>query len=784
MVKIRSSDYRNSIELIPALAVRADDLLQLLNEHKPHIVHFCGHGNSAGEIELLDNNGLAKPVDIQALSYLFKIVRNDVRVVILNACYSQPIAEAITQTIDCAIGMNRRNWRPTSVVFAASFYRAIGFGLSVQKSFEQGIAALLLEGIQEDDVPKLIVKRDVDPSLIYLLSESVSAIRELIPNQLVRQGTFQNSQTSPPFQAIADLPYFVGRKNELKELENILLANIHPAIFCILGMGGVGKTALAAHAAHRLRQHFPDGVLWARVDTSDAMSILGTFANAFGEDISAYSDAEGRSRVLRQILADKRVLMVLDNVQNSEQVFPLLPSTGSCAVIITSRFHGLSVARGAYRIQLSPFDNNKREAIDLFVNLLGQETVQNEAVLFNEIADLLGHLPLAIDIVASRLAYESNWSSATFLNRLRQEHKRLDELELENSSIRLSFNVSFEQLPSDLQRFFVCLGAFSGNDFSVEAAASIAQTTIEESENKLRKLNAFSLIRQGRRGRYQLHPLVCDYVREKINNPQTYDRLIAFYAATVEDAVPHLEGSDHVIWFEYLETEHDNIRGALQLAIDRDNEEISLRLAGALYWFWTRRGYLGEAHKWLEVVLEHSRIRERTPALARVLFGRGSVAWGLGEYAIAYSTLSDCVELWRELDNKRELAFALTLLSMASSSVGNYPLATSYREESLSLWRASGDKRGLAYATSYLGWSSRNQGDHTTAYNLFTEAVDIARVAKEERSLAWGLVGLGNVKRSQGEYVEARSLLQEAILIGREVREIGFLFGRSPILGT
>ena len=167
--KIRAAEHRDLLELVSAWAVRADDLLQLLNEHKPHIVHFSGHGNASGEIALLDDNGASKAISKRAIRALFTTLRDNIRVVVLNACYSQSQAESITEVIDCAVGMSNAIGDRAAIVFAASFYRAIGFGRSIQEAFDQGRTALLLEGIPEDQTPRLLVRPGVDPSKAHLL---------------------------------------------------------------------------------------------------------------------------------------------------------------------------------------------------------------------------------------------------------------------------------------------------------------------------------------------------------------------------------------------------------------------------------------------------------------------------------------------------------------------------------------------------------------------------------------------------------------------------------------
>jgi len=164
---IRASEYRDSLQLISAWAVRPDDLLQLLNEHKPHIVHFSGHGSETGEIILVDGKGIPKAVSTKALKALVKTLKDNIKAVILNACYSEVQAKALTEVIDCAIGMNSAIGDSAAITFAASFYRAVGFGRSAQEAFDQGITALLLQGISEEDTPQLVIRDGVDTSQVF-----------------------------------------------------------------------------------------------------------------------------------------------------------------------------------------------------------------------------------------------------------------------------------------------------------------------------------------------------------------------------------------------------------------------------------------------------------------------------------------------------------------------------------------------------------------------------------------------------------------------------------------
>lgn len=167
--KIRAAKHRDNLKLISKWAVRPDDLLQAMNQHDARIVHFSGHGSPSEEIILTNDRGEAKPVTKAALSALFATLGGNVRLVILNACFSRPQADAIIEHVDCAIGMNKAIGDNAAITFAASVYRAIGFGKSVREAFDQGITALLLEGMPEEKTPELLCKTGVDPKQVHLL---------------------------------------------------------------------------------------------------------------------------------------------------------------------------------------------------------------------------------------------------------------------------------------------------------------------------------------------------------------------------------------------------------------------------------------------------------------------------------------------------------------------------------------------------------------------------------------------------------------------------------------
>ena len=169
--KIQASKYRDLLDLVPRMAARPDDLIQAFNEIQPRIVHLSSHGTGTEELVLLNKHGKPQVVSKSAIKALFKTMRDNIRVVVLNACFSRGQAAAITEHVDCAVGMKRAIGDEAAITFAASLYRAIGFGRSVRQSFEQGLVALQLAGIPEHSTPKLLCRKGVDPDKVILTGE-------------------------------------------------------------------------------------------------------------------------------------------------------------------------------------------------------------------------------------------------------------------------------------------------------------------------------------------------------------------------------------------------------------------------------------------------------------------------------------------------------------------------------------------------------------------------------------------------------------------------------------
>jgi hypothetical protein len=259
-------------------------------------------------------------------------------------------------------------------------------------------------------------------------------------------------------------------------------------------------------------------------------------------------------------------LVILDDVWHGQDILPLLPpSTKGTAVLITTRRQDLFATAGMRRLTVDPFDTSRQVALQLFSHFLGNSiTAANEETL-SQIAELLGQLPLAIAIAASRLAYDPSWSPTAFLERLIQTQQQLSELMFEDQSVQISFSTSFALLDDELQNFFGLLGLFDGREFTPAAAAAVAQTPQRQAEDRLRKLYALSLCQLGRiepvQTRYRLHPLLSKYAKETAvaleKLPQAHLRLISYFVDY---------GEKHHGQHEMLTAEISNVLAVLELA--------------------------------------------------------------------------------------------------------------------------------------------------------------------------------------------------------------------------
>ena len=335
-------------------------------------------------------------------------------------------------------------------------------------------------------------------------------------------------QPVAPRQLPAPVRHFAGRAAELERLSALAteVAGASPpvVISAIGGMAGVGKTALALHFAHQVADRFTDGQLYVNLRGFEPTGQPVLAAEAVGGLLAALgihpghipAEVEARAALYRSLLAGRRMLIVLDNACDAEQVRPLLPGSGGCLVIVTSRnqLAGLAAADGAQLLPLDVLGDD--EAADLLAARVGPERVAAEPAATAEIARLCGRLPLALAIAAARAAARPAHPLVALAAELRETSRRLDALDAGEAaaSTRAVLSWSCRHLTSEAARMFRLLGLHPGPDMSVAAAASLAGVPLPQARGSLQELTAASVLAEYSPGRYLLHDLLRCYASE------------------------------------------------------------------------------------------------------------------------------------------------------------------------------------------------------------------------------------------------------------------------------
>ncbi len=591
------------------------------------------------------------------------------------------------------------------------------------------------------------------------LSELQILAHEEVDKQLLLPW-LEESSAAVPFQVIPDLPYFVGREAEIAALKRQLVQETQANLCVINGMAGVGKTSLVAHLAYEVRDHFSDGVLWVRVDISDTMSLLKLLADSYGQDVSRYTDLQSRSQVVRSLLAHKKALLILDNVESSKQIEPLLPPTGSCATLITTRHTNLRITRGHPHIQLTPFERTSQSSPDLFTRILGAELVKTEQKTLAAIADLLGHLPLALAIVAGRIAYEPHATPGDTLAQLQQEKGRLNALTHEDQSVQASLNASYGALSLHEQQFFAALGLFVGEDFSLEAVTAVTDVTTAVCRSNLSRLAGLSLVQVGKNKRYQLHPLLREYARLKISDVTIYDRMIAYYADFVA------ENRDN---YRVLGEELDNIVGALNLAFAREKMITSIKLTIDISQFMMINGLQELAGSLLQRA-EQAAVGENSLghlALIKSALGRIEAERDLH---LAETYFKEGLTLAYDSQDEKIIASTLKDLGMFHHGQQNYEEAEMYWQKSLLLTRETQQYKLAGYLTNYLASIALNHlGDYRKAEKLHLEGLVLQRQHNNLPALAVQLMNLSMIAYCLGDYDQSEAYIHESAAIAQQI---------------
>ena len=498
-------------------------------------------------------------------------------------------------------------------------------------------------------------------------AEMVEALRTTIPS------LFAPPKPPPPIRLSEELftvpkktAYFVGREQELSELATKLVQAIGQNVLCLTGMGGMGKTTLAIHLAHLLRDHFIDGVLWADLKDGDVVTIMHTWANLYKQDFRSITDERNLASAVRNMFKDKYVLIILDDVWEIEKAKLLLPNNPECKVLITTRDRYTAISLGAIDKPMSALQ--PEESYQLLENILGTERVNREKNAAVEITNLLEHLPLALSIAASRLQMNPFDRLSDLADRLRHEDRRLQTLGLrEDGAARTIFNLSWEGLSDNLRQIFATLGIFAGRPFSVAALAYIGDLDHYDAIDDLQKLVSHSLLMQVGSDRYRQHVLLADFAREKLGDDEgVYARMGHFYFDYARD---------HRNTYAHLEQEWSNLQAALQRAYKQRRWRQLVDFTDLLTGAWFGLGRFSEARHAYELAYQAAEKLDDQIMKATTLCRWGDAAVKQGDYDEAERHLSQSLHIFQELDDYLNIVNVQYALGRLYTSWGKYTQA-------------------------------------------------------------------------------------------------------------
>ncbi|WP_420628410.1 BTAD domain-containing putative transcriptional regulator [Candidatus Leptofilum sp.] len=536
----------------------------------------------------------------------------------------------------------------------------------------------------------------------------------------------------PPFQMPAGIPHFVGRAAQQQAIAQTLQDDETTAVQAIVGMGGVGKSTLAAQIAAQLQGHFPDGVLWANAATSEPMSVLESWAQLYGYDFSAVGDVESMAAAFRSALADKRVLLVLDDVRSAARIRPLLPSGSNCRVLLTMRDQDLARVLNAqvWSLQeLSP-ENGRL----LFRRILGEKRVEAEPDAAAAICDELANLPLAVEITAQRLKSRPRRKLADLAQRLRDEKERLSLLTISDREVRASFALSWETLDRDLKRVFALLGLFAGRSFAAEAVARIAEMDAYLLEDKLYALVALSLLREEGQTRYQLHPLLADFAREQLGEDveeEVNGRFAHYYLQFAQQ-----NQTD----YDALRPEWDNLMAAMAAAHTHQLHQTVIDFADALNDAWFARGRYTQArigHQWVSVATKK---QKNEIAQSNSLRQLGLACLEQRDFHEATQHLLESNQLSEKTNNLASIAQNHCDLARIAIEQSDYDRAKKHILSSRSLRETLEDTEGMADVLHVEARMHYFRGDYEETIRLGTRGLSIleanGKIEKAIRTLS------------------------------------------------
>ncbi|WP_370964010.1 BTAD domain-containing putative transcriptional regulator [Amycolatopsis sp. cg9] len=622
-----------------------------------------------------------------------------------------------------------------------------------------------------------------------------------------------------PFQLPADIADFSARDDLIEHTERLLLggpARRATPVVVLAGKPGVGKTVLAVHVAHRIADdHCPDGQLYCdlggtRAHPAEPLDVLGRFLRALGVPGPAVpASVDERAELYRQRLAGKRMLVVLDDAESERQVRDLLPGRSSCVVLVTSRVRLTGLA-GAGVLDVDVLDPDR--ATGLLATMIGAERVAAEPVAATALVRLVGGLPLALRIVAARLAARPSWSLAWMLERLSDERRRLDELAHGELMVRASLALTYDGLAGDARRLLRLLSCLDRLSFPVWVAAVLLETDPVRAADLLERLVdaqmlEISAVERDGSPRYRFHDLIRLFAREQLDEHEqpagrhaalarvasgwlglareAHHRIYGGDFTVLHGSAPRLHPpdsavdrilTDPLVWFE---DEQDNLCSTVALAAEAGLDEWAWDLAVTLVALFENRCYYDDWERTHRLALAAVRASANRRGEAALLCSLGSLHLSRARPDAAAEPLARALATFEELGDAHGKAMAHRNLALLDEARGAEAQAQARFECALIEFRLAGDPVGEAYVLGRLAQTELDAGREERAGAYLAEALRICDRTATPRVEVQLRYRLGGLLMRQGRHEEAAELLAGLLTRARAARDLA---GEARIL--
>ncbi|WP_345633090.1 AfsR/SARP family transcriptional regulator [Rugosimonospora acidiphila] len=608
-----------------------------------------------------------------------------------------------------------------------------------------------------------------------------------------------------------DISDFTGRNAHITAVqEQLAQAQNDPErlavpVVAIVGKPGVGKTTLAVHVAHKVAVDFADGQLFADLHGRGTqrigpMQILERFLRTLGVPGTAMPDGlEERAELYRALLSDRRMLIVLDNVEGESQVLPLLPGHRNSAVLITSQSR-LSGIPGVEHVDLDVFDS--RQSVELLSRIVGTNRVSAEPAAATALAELCGHLPLALRIAGARMATRLNWGMDQLVERLHNETRRLDELKHGGMAIRASLSLAYDAIDDEAKRLFRLLAVVDFPAFSGWVGAALLDVSLPDAQDLLDELTDAQLVDAtgtgfGMQSQYRFHDLIRIFARERLveeepvgNRNEALGRVLGGLLFLSSEAHQRIYGggflqlkSPAVRWTQpnniveriiapplpWFERERATILAGVRQAAQAGFVDLCWDLAITAVTLFELRFYLNDWRETHEIALAAVRRSGNRLGQAAVLYSIGALSMTEQRFADARRELESAIVLFRVVDNVQGVALSVRNLAFLDRMSGDFVEASRRYEQALKVFREQGDMVAAAYALHNLAQVRMECGSPEEAKRLLEEALDLSQRCGSRRVEAQVLHRIGSLHLQGGEAGEAAHVFDQALSAARDI---------------